>query len=454
MSLLKKIYNKIPIPLQNLAVTFEGMRIKNQRYNKNFKKTLSNYLNNDNLSINKIKEIRLLKLKKLLIFANTYSRFYKDLFSQKKFNPENLKSEEEIEILPILGKNEIKAFYKDIITIDATSEPKTYTHTSGTTGSGLIFPITQEFSNNQWSVWWRHRLRNGINQGKWCAYFGGRPIVPIDQKNPPFYRINLIGKQIIFSAYHLNTKNLENYISKLIKSKVEWIHGYPSVITLLAEHILTNNLISKLNVKKITLGAENLSLFQKNMIKKAFNIEPIQHYGLAEGVANISLLENGKFRVDEDFSYVEFVNKNKNQYQIVGTALTNFAFPLIRYSTGDLARLKVSDKNGWRCVEDIDGRDEDYIVLKDHSKVGRLDHIFKDVTKIKECQFIQYSIGKVDLMIVKAKGYNQEDEKKIKSYVNSYLGDKIILNIKYVEKIPRTSNGKLRFVISKLTNQN
>ena len=50
MSLLKKIYNKIPITLQNLAVTFEGMRIK-------------------------IKEIRLLKLKKLLIFAKTYSRF-------------------------------------------------------------------------------------------------------------------------------------------------------------------------------------------------------------------------------------------------------------------------------------------------------------------------------------------------------------------------------------------
>lgn len=38
MSLLKKIYNKIPITLQNLAVTFEGMRIKNQRYIKNFKK--------------------------------------------------------------------------------------------------------------------------------------------------------------------------------------------------------------------------------------------------------------------------------------------------------------------------------------------------------------------------------------------------------------------------------
>jgi phenylacetate-CoA ligase len=454
MSLLKKIYNRSPIPLQNLAVTFEGMRIQNQRYNKNFKKTLLDYLKNDNLPINKIKEIRLLKLKKLLIFANTYSLFYKDLFSQKKFNPENLKSEEEIEILPIIGKNEIKAFYKDIITINATKEPKTYTHTSGTTGSGLIFPITQEFSNNQWGVWWRHRLRNGITQGKWCAYFGGRPIVPIDQENPPFYRTNLIGKQIIFSAYHLNAKNLESYILKLITSEVEWIHGYPSVITLLAEYILSNNIISKLNIKKISLGAENLSLFQKRIIQEAFGIEPIQHYGLAEGVANISLLENRKFRVDEDFSYVEFVNKNTNQYQIVGTSLSNFAFPLIRYSTGDLARLNEKDKNGWRCVEDIDGREEDYIILKDHSKVGRLDHIFKDVINIKECQFVQNIVGKVDLMVVRAKGYSQKDEKKIIGYVNSYLGNKIILNIKYTEKIPRTSNGKLRFVVSNLIKKN
>jgi phenylacetate-coenzyme A ligase PaaK-like adenylate-forming protein len=100
------------------------MRIKNQRYIKNFKKTLLNYLKNDNLPIKKIKEIRLLKLKKLLIFAKTYSRFYKDLFSQKKLNPENSKSEEEIEILPILSKYEIKAFYKVTITIDATNELK------------------------------------------------------------------------------------------------------------------------------------------------------------------------------------------------------------------------------------------------------------------------------------------------------------------------------------------
>ena len=70
---------------------------------------------------------------------------------------------------------------------------------------------------------------------------------------------------------------------------------------------------SKLNIKKISLGAENLSLFQKTLIQKAFNVNPIQHYGLAEGVANISELENGRFRVDEDYSIVEFIKKENDQ---------------------------------------------------------------------------------------------------------------------------------------------
>lgn len=171
---------------------------------------------------------------------------------------------------------------------------------------------------------------------------------------------------------------------------------------------------------------------------------------MAEGVANISQLEDGRFRVDEDFSFVEFVKKDFGQHQIVGTSLTNFAFPLIRYSTGDLATLSESDKNGWRCVKDIDGREEDYVILSDNSRVGRLDHIFKDVTKIKECQFIQNEIGALDLIIVKSHEFDQNDERQVKKYVHSYLGDKIKLSIKYVDKIKKTKNGKLRFVISKL----
>lgn len=452
MTLLNKIYNKLPIWLQNIAVTVEGKRINYQRYNNNFDNTLQEYLKNDNLSIIKIKSSRFSKLKKILLFAEKNSSYYRELFSQHKFNPKNFRHEDELEILPILTKDQVKAFYKDIITSKVYNGKILYTHTSGTTGSGLIFPVTVISSQNQWAVWWRHRMKHKIFQGDWCAYFGGRPIVPINQTNPPFYRVNLSAKQVMFSAYHITEKNLENYISKLSSDKLEWIHGYPSVITLIAEYIIAKNLKNKFFIKKITLGAENVSLFQKKLIEEAFNISPIQHYGMAEGVANISQLENGKLRVDEDFSYVEFIKKTNNQFQIVGTSLNNFAFPLIRYSTGDLTTLDNTDNNGWRCVKDIDGREEDYIVLSDSSKVGRLDHIFKDIIRIKECQFFQKEIGIVDLMIVKAYGFNKDDEDQIKKSVELYLGNKLNLNIKYVDSIPRTSNGKLRFVVSKIKN--
>lgn len=451
MTLLKKIYDCAPVLIQNLAVNLKGFNINRNRYNENFKKSLSGYLKTNSFSINRIKKNRLIKLKKLLIFANKNSPFYRDIFNKHKFIPSNLRSEEELEILPIITKNDVKIFYKDIFTKNANNQPINYNSTSGTTGSGFVFPVTKQCSDNQWAVWWRHRLHHGIKQDSWHAYFGGRPIVPISQKKPPFFRTNIIGRQVMFSSYHMNEENLDSYFKKLTSLKLDWIHGYPSSVALFSEYIIANNLTNKVNISKVTLGAENLSHFQKKLIQKAFNTIPIQHYGLAEGVANISLLKNEKFRVDEDFSYVEFIKHKYNQCKIVGTSLTNFAFPLIRYSTGDLVTLTKEDENGWRCVEDIDGRDEDYLILSDNSRIGRLDHIFKDIERVKECQFVQHKIGEVNLKIVKASNFDLQDEKKIFMSVKSYLGKKINLKIEYVDKILKTSNGKLRFVISKIT---
>ena len=450
MTLSKRIYDYAPVLIQNLAISLKGLSINRNRYNKNFKKALSSYLQSNTFSINEIKKTRVIKLKKLLLFANENSLFYKELFAQHKFIPSNLRSEEELEILPVINKNDVKNFYKDIVTTNKYNNSINYNHTSGTTGSGFIFPVTKQCLDNQWAIWWKHRLHHDITQNSWCAYFGGRPIVPINQKKTPFFRTNMASRQVMFSAYHMNEENLNSYFEKLSSGKFQWIHGYPSLVALLSEYIITHNLINKVNIRKVTLGAENLSNFQKKLIEKAFNTTPIQHYGLAEGVANISLLKDEKFRVDEDFSYVEFIKQKNNQHLIVGTSLTNFAFPLIRYSTGDLVTLTEEDKNGWRCVKDIDGRDEDYLILSDNTKIGRLDHIFKDIVRIKECQFVQHKIGEVNLKIVKASNFDTQDEKKILGSIRAYLGEKISIKIEYVDEILKTSNGKLRLVISSI----
>ena len=115
---------------------------------------------------------------------------------------------------------------------------------------------------------------------------------------------------------------------------------------------------------------------QKENIKKVFNVKLIEHYGLAEGVSNISENINGNFEIDQDFAYTELINNNNNERKIIGTNYSNIAFPLIRYDTGDVALV---DENDNDKILSILGRVEDYIILPNGVKLGRLDHIFKDI---------------------------------------------------------------------------
>src|SRR5690606_16170125 len=93
----------------------------------------------------------------------------------------------------------------------------------------------------------------------------------------------------------------------------------------------------KHHIKWISLGAENVTETHKRNIKRFFKVSPIQHYGLAEGVANLSMVPgHDHFFIDEDFSYVELL-PHQDQYSIIGTNFSNYAFPLIRYHTSDLA---------------------------------------------------------------------------------------------------------------------
>tara|TARA_B100000686_G_C16800180_1_gene985372 strand:+ start:1250 stop:2068 length:819 start_codon:yes stop_codon:yes gene_type:complete len=253
----------------------------------------------------------------------------------------------------------------------------------------------------------------------------------------------------------MNASNMEHYINKLNQSKPPWIHGYPSSIALLASFMLDKNIHLTYKPSWLTIGAENLMHHQATIIEKAFEITPVQHYGMAEGVANISQTIEGTLVVDEDFSAVEFEpTSSPDEYRIIGTNFTNTATPLIRYDTGDLVRIdnKISSTSGVREVSFIDGRNEDYVVLHNGVKVGRLDHIFKDHTRIKEAQILQKRVGALTIHIVRAKSYTNIDEQNLRLDLQNRLGKSTEIVIHYKNELQRTSNGKLRFVISEIEN--
>ncbi|MFQ5607362.1 MAG: hypothetical protein ACE5GA_05400, partial [Candidatus Zixiibacteriota bacterium] len=78
----------------------------------------------------------------------------------------------------------------------------------------------------------------------------------------------------------------------------------------------------------------------------------------------------------------------------------------------------------------------------------RMDHIFKDMTMIREAQIYQREPGKILLRIVRAPEFGESDEKKLLQETEKRLGSRIHSEIRYVDRLPRGPGGKLRFVIS------
>jgi phenylacetate-CoA ligase len=278
-------------------------------------------------------------------------------------------------------------------------------------------------------------------------------VAPVEQEGPPFWRVNLPGHQVLFSGFHMIPARLPDYVRALRRLRLPWLHGYPSLLALLAGHLVETGTDLGYPVRWITTGAESLLPQQAALIGRAFGVVPRQHYGQAEAVANLSECERGRLHVDEDFSWVEFAPAGDGTHRIVGTNFSNPATPLLRYDTGDFVTL---DAAGCPCgrpgrtVFRVDGRREDYVVLPSGARVGRLDHAFKDLVHVREAQIRQRSREALLLRVVRAPQWEAADEERMLHEMRLRVGAGIRLEVEYVERIERTAAGKLRFVVSEL----
>jgi phenylacetate-CoA ligase len=98
----------------------------------------------------------------------------------------------------------------------------------------------------------------------------------------------------------------------------------------------------------------------------------------------------------------------------------------------------------------VTGRVEDIIVTPEGRHVGRLDHVFKDSSNVREAQLLQETPDTLVVRIVRREDYGPEDTERVTQYLRERLGDRIRFEFQFVDQIPRGANGKFRFVISRV----
>lgn len=447
------LYDRTPIWTQNAAVSAYGAWVLRRRYGGRYGEVLGLTLGRNFWSRSRILEYQGRRVRKLIQHCYANVPYYHRKMKELGLTPADFHTAADLKLLPLLTKDIVRSRQEELLATGERKREIFHVHTSGTTGAGLKFIIDRVAHQEQWAVWWRYRINHGINPGTWCAYFGGRAVVPVDQQCPPFWRVNWPARQVLYSAYHMAQDTLPFYISDLRRRNLPWIHGYPSSLALLARYVLDHGI--KLKFRWATVGAENLFAWQKTLIEGAFNCRCFQHYGSAEAVANFSECEAGNLHADDDFCAVELVSTGTiGEFAIIGTCLGNYAMPFVRYETGDICGSPLDEcqcgKPGL-VVSRIDGRKEDYVILRNGRSLGRLDHIFKDALNIREAQIVQDVPGEIVIKLVRANSWGMEDEQDLLSEFRKRAGANLNVKIAYCEKLARTASGKLRFVVSSYT---
>ncbi len=437
---MKRYFLKAPFFIKFIVVNSYGFILRQKRYNKQFYQYLDQYKRNDKTEV--------------------FSFDFKALKKQIKENKFYVENDKTIEKYPIINKQIIKEHYDEIIN---KKEVHGYLHTSGTTGSGLKYPISKEFINHQWAIFWKFRNLHGITLDTWCANIISQTLFSVEQNRPPYWIKSYPTRQLLLSQYHIRKDTVKLYLDAIHKNRIIWLHAFPSVLNLLANLIKDAGLLSEakaLHLKIITTSSEKLFDHQKKNIEDVFDCKVREFYGQVEGVANMFECEKGTLHIDESYSYVELVpTDNIDECKIVGTSYHNKSFPLVRYDTGDTCILypneftcKCGRKS--RVVKEILGRDDDYLLLTNGTKIGRISSIFKSLWAVKEAQIIQDKVGSAEFRIVKDATYSYQDEEKLKEQIKERLGNDFEFEIIYPDHIERTKSGKLKFVINKVNKNN
>ena len=447
--MIDKFYGVLPERLQDWAVSYQGWRLKEERFGRDFDSAFNGFMERSNWSFEMVIEYQKKKLSQALERASR-TPFYQRVFSELRADWRDFTDLKNFKKLPIVTKENIRNNLNEFRPRLPEKSDKLL-KTSGTTGESFAFPVSKNVEPEQWALWSRYRMWHGIRRGEKCALFASAPIVRGELNRRP-WRYNKANNEFRFSIFHISKETAPIYVDALNEIKPLWIHGNPTAIALLSSYIVDLKLKISFIPKCITVGSENFLGWQRDAIKKAFNAPISQHYGQAEAVANISQCECGNLHTDEDYSFVEYLNEDTaGSFSIVGTPFNNYALSILRYVTGDLVTLDSAPcccGHPGRIVKTLDGRLTDYILLPGGKRVASLAAPFHNTDSLAGAQIYQDKKGDLVIRYIPGKGWRDDLLKELEKGIRIRVGQEIKISFMEVDKIEKTPRGKMKLVVS------
>ena len=379
------------------------------------------------------------QLEALLEHAKNTTPFYRKLNSQKPLNS--------IEDFPIVTKMDYKEQFNAFQSEAYSDKPKHQMSTSGSTGTP--FTVNQDLNKR------KRVLAELIYFNEICGQKLGDRYLYI--KTWPMKKSKLesiMQNAIPVDILHLNEETLEKTRVILKKDKsVKSILAYASTYKVLADYLSDSIDTSEVyNIKAIFSSSALLDKETKKKLNKIFDCPIIDKYSNQEnGVLAQTKSTFGDFHINRAGYHIELLKLDSDKPtkagelgRVVVTDLYNFAMPILRYDTGDLAISYGENRDNLKTFHSIQGRRVDIIydtkgnILTPHTWGVNM----RKYSKLKQWQFIQQDMKKYVLKINGGEGiYSRED---FDNTLRSILGSDAEIEILYVDEMPVLSSGKFK----------
>lgn len=402
------------------------------------------------------------KFRRLLNHSYNCVPYYRRLLEQLGITPEDIRSYEDLVLIPVLTKEDINR-HRDLLRARNYKEKDFIAdHTGGSTGEPLTFYRDRRFTG----VNYAHQIRNltwcGWREGEPLAYLWGSPIELTEQQQLLRRVRNYLHNEIWFDAFRLTEKDMRLFAERLRRLKPKVLSGYATALRAFAEWIGQEGI--EISIPAVVSTAEILDIETRHLLESVFRCEVFDRFGCREvGNSAHECSAHEGLHINAEHVLVEVVDQEGRHVEygqpgeILYTNLDNFAFPLIRYQVGDVGVL--SDKvcscgRGLPMLKVVQGRISDVIRTPSGVMIHGefFSHLFYATEEIKQFQVYQREPSKIEIRLVVKTGKEILPEWKaaVTQRIQDFVGDDLEISFSIVPEIPRLSSGKYRFIISDL----
>jgi phenylacetate-CoA ligase len=335
--------------------------------------------------------------------------YYRDLFAQLRFDPDKIRRDVAwVQELPYLTKDVIREQGERLLSKPLNQIRHHACKTGGSTGVSSVIYYDQDAAD--YSAAATLYARERIGKKKYmsevhCACRFPDAGVPAWPSREDFKCFAMNRSNIFFDR--VDDVGLEDMWMQLQHRRPYLLHEHPSTIYALACYVERRYNKGKA-FEVFESSGELLQPYMREKIAHVLQCRVVDRYGLAElGVMAYELSGNeGGLQIFESEGWPEHRSIDEG-YELVFTGFRNKLMPLIRYATGDRARVIKGD-NGFVMTEVV-GRIHDVVPINGvehltHHIMDILDHRIGDVQEFQ----IDLRFDKPVLRIVQEPGADTE----------------------------------------------